>query len=176
MEQVTKDESYRLVGRFMNEWSLIEFGLDRVISGCLELSNTQSFVFSKTLRFSMKMKLIKLMINALIKYEPDNKKAKGLLKKIRSVYQNRNTIAHSYFRESNDGTHVQFLMISVDEDSTGLTTKRFFEPDFIDCFDTMKNIEKELEELRETLRKSSDANKLIEALGKAPPNLFTKDL
>ena len=176
MEQVTKDESYRLVGRFMNEWSLIEFGLDRVISGCLELSNTQSFVFSKTLRFGMKIKLIALMIKALIKYEPDNKKAKGLLKKIRTVYENRNIIAHCNFRESNDGTHVQFLIKSVAEDSTGFTIKRFYERDVIDCFDTMKNIEKELGELRETLRKSSDANKLIEALGKAPPNLFTKDL
>ena len=176
MEKITKSESYEMVGRFMNEWSYIEFGLDRVISGSLELSNTQSLAFSKALRFETKMTLIKLLINALLTNKMDNKKYLNLLKNIRSIYQQRNIIAHCHFRESKDGSHVEFLKVSVTKDKKGLIKERFSERNFIDSFQTMNNMHNNLEDLRKLLKDSSDSDKLINALSNSPPNLFTKDL
>ena len=51
-------------------------------------------------------------------------------------------MAHCYFRESNDGTHVQFLRVSVTKDTTGLILKRLYEYDFTDHFtpDTMRTL------------------------------------
>ena len=138
MKKITKSESYEMVGRFMNEWSHIEFGLDRVISGSLKLSNTQSLAFSRALRFTMKMTLIKFLITALITNKMDNKKGLDLLKKIRCMSEQRNIIAHHHFRESKDGSHVEFLKISVTKDKKGLITERFSERQFMDSFPNHK--------------------------------------
>ena len=84
-------------------------------------------------------------------------------------------MAHCYFRQSSDGTHVQFLMVEVTKDSTGLILERLYEYNFTDHFDTMERICIELVELGETLKTSSNFNKLAEAMAQVPPNLFTKD-
>ena len=172
MEQTIDDDAFVLVGKFLKEWSYVEIGLDRIISGALGLSNMQSLVFSKALTYRVKMKLIRTLSNALIKEEETHKE---ILRKIEEINYIRNIVVHNHFRLSKDKQSVEFLTISAVNKKTKLMVETYSSRQFLDYFETMNGLHKDFEKLRKELKQSISDDKLVEALSNTPSNFIATD-
>lgn len=171
--KITMHWSYALVGQFMKEWSLVELATNRVLSGALQLNNSQSRIICKTLRFRTKFILIRKMTKSLPQYGNSREHFDTIINTLRDLNDDRNMVAHNEFHPSDDEKCVNFYEISTDRTDLGYVLKDSWDTDnFLDRFSRMRNLTNSLETLRRQLRQSDSHLTLAEIMTSARFNIL----
>ncbi|MEX0964748.1 MAG: hypothetical protein WDZ52_11980 [Pseudohongiellaceae bacterium] len=107
-----REPGFARIGRFLQNWALVEGTLRQAIGKALGLSRVQTVFVGVNLSFRDKINTLKTAIDVSHIYpEADKDRFKKLLDTISGHSPVRNMVAHDMFEVSEDGSKVSFFVI-----------------------------------------------------------------
>ena len=159
MREITQFVAFELVGRTINQWSMVECQVDDVIQKTHKLTHPQSVIICKSLSMWKKIEILK----SLVKHSSmsiDEKTSFGeKIKELEKLSEQRNIIAHCIFVPNDDNTKVRFFNSKKIEIShIFLSMNQFY-----NLFKRLGNMLGKLEHLEERLAETDAQKALAEA-------------
>ena len=171
MTAISRERSYMLVGKFMEQWAIAELQVDYAIAKALKLNDPQSLLFSSTLRVSQKLDVLKVLIDAS-QLEPDERaRFKKHMGKLSNLSGDRNKIAHALFIPTRNGNEVFFVTTALKDGELKSPQFAWSEEQFHSRYERLKNLADKFEELGERLEETGTDqrfDKFFEKLGALP--------
>ena len=164
MDRITSDRANSLIGKFMLRWSFVEYEVDKVITELLGLNIEQSILISSTLSVRQKISILQESAFFSLLKGDDKKRYQKLIEKLFSNAKDRNTVAHSMFFASNDGSSVEFFRVKKNKDKSEFPMIKWDMQEFATRFKQLYDLSLDLDDFRENLGRFKTAGSLAEAL------------
>ena len=101
-----------LVGKFLQNWALMEAKLNNVLVKALGLGDLNGVVVARNIQLRDKTKIVKTAIDmSYFSNKEEKQKYVKLIDRIADFSAKRNIVAHEFFSPSKDGETVDFIVI-----------------------------------------------------------------
>ena len=157
--------AFALIGHFLQNWSILESSLNRVIEAGLGLETLSAVIATRNIQLRDKIYIASTIVS--ITYLKDKEKYEACLKKIQKMVAWRNLVAHELFMADEKGDGVEFLVTKA-KGKLEFPKTRWSVSDFIDKGKNIQAHAETLSELSKALKARKRYNRLIEALSKQP--------
>lgn len=155
--------AYQLVGRFFNNWALLELRMNEAISKILNLEDRASFIILANVQVRDKIHILRTAFSILPEDEPNFVLANKTMNRIARMARRRNLLAHTMFYPMTDGT-VEISRVEA-KGQLAFPSTHWSEKDFDTFQDTMLCARDTLGDLT---KYSANRAAIIRALMKSP--------
>ncbi len=148
----------------MLRWSFVEYEVDKVVTELLGLNIEESILLTSTLSVRQKISILQESVFISLLEGDDKKRYLKLIDKLFSNTKDRNTVAHSMFFASDDGSSVEFFKVKKNKDKSEFPMIKWDMQEFATRFKQLDDLVSDLRGLRENLDRFKNARSHAEAL------------
>jgi hypothetical protein len=140
------------VGKFLQNWALMESALHDAIAKAFDLDEQQKFIVCKNIQLQAKIKILRTAISISSLTDSRREEFDGALTGLAGYSSYRNMIAHDRFEANKNGTGVNFQVIKV-KGKFALPETTWTWKDFETAFSKVQEYLRVFEALRDELAK-----------------------